>query len=87
MNNKAKDRRSTGLVVVRKAKVMSFEDIEIAWVVRAVKDVIKSKGKRSQKRKSAALELDEPETDELGADEPEPEPQPEVARMVNAPVL
>jgi len=85
MNNKAKDRRSTGLVVVRKAKVMSFEDIEIAWVVRAVKDVIKSKGKRSQKRKSAALELDEPETDELGADEPEP--QPEVARMVNAPVL
>jgi hypothetical protein len=87
MNNKAKVRRSTGLVVVRKAKVMSFEDIEIAWVVRAVKDVIKSKGKRSQKRKSAALELDEPETDELGADEPEPEPQPEVARMVNAPVL
>jgi hypothetical protein len=43
---------------------MSFEDIEAARAARAVKDAIKGKGKR----KSAALEADEPEA------------EPEVAR-------
>jgi hypothetical protein len=46
-------------------KVMSFEDIEEARAARAVKDA-KVKGKRGRKRKSDALE----------ADEPEPEPEP-----------
>ena len=54
---------------------MSFEDIEVARAARAAKDVVKSKGKRGRKRKSAALEADEPE-----ADEPEVEAEPEVAR-------
>jgi hypothetical protein len=58
---------------------MSFEDIEEARAARAVKDA-KVKGKRGRKRKSAALEPDEP------ADEPEPEPEPEVARTIKAPV-
>ena len=71
MNNEAKVRRSTRSVVLGKAKVMSFEDIEVARATRAAKDVIKGKGKRGRKRKSAAVE----------ADEPEPEPdEPEVAR-------
>jgi hypothetical protein len=79
MNNEAKVRRSTRLVVLGKAKVMSFEDIEVAQAARAAKEVIKGKGKRGRKRKSAALEAEEPETE---ADEPEPE----VARMTDAPV-
>jgi hypothetical protein len=47
---------------------MSFEDIEVARATRDAKEVIKGKGKRGRKRKSAALEADEPET------------EPEVAR-------
>ena len=61
MNNKAKVRRSTRLVVLGKAKVMSLEDIEVARVARAVKEVIKGQGKHGQKRKSTAPEADEPE--------------------------
>ena len=68
MNNEAKVRRSTRSVVLGKAKVMSFEDIEVARAARAAKEVIKGKGKRGRKRKSAALEAEEPETE---ADEPE----------------
>ena len=70
MNNEAKVRRSTRSVVLGKAKVMSFEDIKVARAARAAKEVIKGKGKRGRKRKSAALEADEPET----------EAEPEVAR-------
>ena len=72
MNNEAKVRRSTRSVVLGKAKVMSFEDIEVARATRAAKEVTKGKGKRGRKRKSAALEADEPET----------EAEPEVARAV-----
>jgi hypothetical protein len=68
MNNEAKVRRSTKSLVLGQAKVMSFEDIEVARAARAAKEVIKGKGKRGRKRKSAALEADEPE------------PEPEVAR-------
>jgi hypothetical protein len=77
MNNEAKVRRSIRSIVLGKAKVMSFKDIEVARVARTAKDVIKGKGKRGRKRKSAALEADEPEAAEP---EPEPEPEPEVAR-------
>ena len=63
MNNEAKVRRSTRSVVLGKAKVMSFEDIEVARAARAAKEVIKGKGKRGRKRKSAALEAEEPETE------------------------
>ncbi|KIM99193.1 hypothetical protein OIDMADRAFT_127122, partial [Oidiodendron maius Zn] len=72
MNNKAKVRRSTRSVVLGKAKVMSFEDIEAARAARAAKDAIKGKGKRGRKRKSAAQEADEPE--------------PEVAPIIDVPV-
>ena len=57
-------------IVLGKAKVMSFEDIEVARAACAAKEVIKGRGKRGQERKSAALEAEEPE--------PEPEPEPEV---------
>jgi hypothetical protein len=67
MNNEAKVRRSTRSIVLGKAKVMRFEDIEVARAARAAKDVIKGKGKRGRKRKSIAPEADEPE------------PEPEVA--------
>ena len=61
INNEAKVRRSTKSVVLEKAKVMSYENIEEARAKRAAKEVIKGKGKRGRKRKSAALEADEPE--------------------------
>ncbi|KAG0645122.1 jerky [Hyphodiscus hymeniophilus] len=71
MNNEAKVRRSTRSIVLGKAKVMSFEDIEVARAARAAKEVIKGKGKRGRKRNSDALEAGEPQGDE---------PEPEVAR-------
>jgi hypothetical protein len=60
LNNEVKVRRSTRSVVLGKAKVMSYEDIEEARKKRAAKDAKKGKGKRGRKRKSAALEADEP---------------------------
>jgi hypothetical protein len=59
---------------------MSFKDIEVARVARTAKEVIKGKGKRGRKYKSATVEADELEPDA------EPEPEPEVARMIDAPV-
>jgi hypothetical protein len=73
MNNEAKVRKSTKLVVLGKVKVMSFENIELARAARATKDAMKGKGKRVRKRKSATLEADEPET------ELEAEAEPKVA--------
>ena len=54
---------STRSVVLGKAKVMSYEDIEGARAKRATKEVIKDKGKSGRKRNSAALEAGEPELD------------------------
>jgi hypothetical protein len=45
--------------------VISFEDIKATRATRAMKEVIKGQGKRSRKRKSAALEAKELEADEL----------------------
>jgi len=59
MNNEAQVRRSTRSVVLGKAKVMSFEDLEVARAARAAKEVIKGKGKRGRKRKGTALEAEE----------------------------
>ncbi|KAH8778277.1 hypothetical protein F5882DRAFT_260514, partial [Hyaloscypha sp. PMI_1271] len=61
INNEAKVCRLTSLIVLGKAKVMSFKDIEVARVARATKEAIKGKGKRG--RKSATLEVDELEVD------------------------
>lgn len=52
MNSEAKVRRSTKSVVLGKAKVMSYEDIEEARIKRAAKDATKGKSKRQQKRRS-----------------------------------
>jgi len=60
MNNEAKVCRFIRLIVLEKAKVISFKDIEVARVARATKDVIKGKGKRGRKRKSATLEANKP---------------------------
>ena len=72
MNNEAKVSRSIWSVVLGKAKVMSYEDIEEARVRRAAKGAIKGKGKCGRKHKIILLE----------ADEPEPEPEREVVRMI-----
>jgi hypothetical protein len=78
INNEAKVRQLTKLLVLRQAKVISFKDIEVARVARATKDVIKGKGKRSRKRKSATLEANKPKLEpEL---KPELNSEPEVAR-------
>jgi hypothetical protein len=55
MNNEAKVRRSTRSVILGKAKVLSFEDIEVARAARAAKEVMKGKGKRGRKRKSSVF--------------------------------
>jgi hypothetical protein len=70
LNNEAKVRRSTRSVVLRKAKVMSYEDIEVAGAARAAKDAIKGKGKRGRKRKSAVMEADDQETEAVEPPEP-----------------
>jgi hypothetical protein len=44
INNEAKVRRSTKLIILGKAKVMSFEDIEVVRVAYTAKEVIKGKG-------------------------------------------
>lgn len=64
INNEAKVRRLTKSLVLGKAKVMSYEDLEEARAKRADKEAVKEakgKGKRGRKRKSAALEADTPE--------------------------
>ena len=62
INNEAKVRRSTKSLVLGKAKVMSYEDLEEARAKRAEKEAAKEakgKGKRGQKCKSATAEEDE----------------------------
>lgn len=75
VNNEAKVRRSTKSLVLGKAKVMSYEDLEEARAKRAAKDAAKAKGKgkRGPKPKSAA-----PEADAL-------EPKAKVVRTSEAP--
>jgi hypothetical protein len=60
VNNEAKVRRSTKLLVLGKAKVMSYEDLEEARAKRAAKNAAKAKGKgkRGRKRKTPAPEAD-----------------------------
>ncbi|KAI0574446.1 hypothetical protein TUN199_07371 [Pyrenophora tritici-repentis] len=55
--NNAKARRSTRSVVLGKAKVMSYKDLEEARAKREVKDQAAAmKGKRDQKRKASTAE-------------------------------
>jgi hypothetical protein len=74
VNNEAKVRRSTKSLVLGKAKVMSYEDLEDARAKHAEKDAakVKGKGQRGRKRKSPVAETDARE------------PQPKVARMNEA---
>ena len=61
INNEVKVRRSTRSVVLGKAKVMSYEDLEEARAKRATKEKAigdKGRGKRGRKRKCPALEED-----------------------------
>jgi hypothetical protein len=99
INNKAKVQRSTKSLVLGKAKVISYKDLEEARAKRAKKEAAKEakgKGKRGQKCKSAMPEADEATTDKakrgqkrksamLEADALEPKVK--VARISNAPEL
>ena len=61
INNEAKVRRSTRSLVIGKAKVMKWEDLDKARATRAARDKAaaeKSKGKRGRKRKVSAREAD-----------------------------
>jgi hypothetical protein len=76
INNEAKVRRSTKALVLGKAKVMSYEDLEEARAKRAEKEAAKEakgKGKRGRKRKTVVPEADPPE------------PKVKVVRISNAP--
>jgi hypothetical protein len=58
-NSEAKVRRATKSIMLGKAKVMSFEDLEQARARRAAKDQAKATGTRKRKRKNTP-ELDMP---------------------------
>ena len=95
INNEAKVRRSTKSVVLGKAKVMSYEDIEEARAKRAAKEVITDKkGKSGRERKKATseggvTELDSKVVRMTEVLEPEvaqmTEVQPEVTQMTVVP--
>ena len=70
INNEAKVRRSTKSVVLGKAKVMSYKDLERARAERAEKEQAKAKGKgkRGRKPKSPAPKVDTPEAEEATVD-------------------
>jgi len=71
MNDEAKPRRSTKSVVLGKAKIMSYEDLQEARKKRAAKDAAAAvKPKRGRKRKNGP--------------EAELEPKAKVARMSEA---
>ncbi|OBT48116.1 hypothetical protein VE00_01033 [Pseudogymnoascus sp. WSF 3629] len=62
INDEAKVQRSTKSLVLGKAKVMSYEDLEEARAKHANKEAAKEakgKGKRGRKCKSATSEVDE----------------------------
>jgi DDE superfamily endonuclease len=95
INNEAKVRRSTRSLVLGKAKVMSYEDLEEARAKRVVKEstqAAKGKGKRGRKSKSSPPEPEEDtaETARRGrkrksAGVETPEPTNKMARISNAP--
>ena len=61
INNEARARRSARSMVLGKAKVLSYEDLEEARAERAAKEkatVRKGRGKRGRRRKSSALQED-----------------------------
>jgi hypothetical protein len=63
VNKEATVRRSTRPIVLGKAKVMSYEDLEEARAKRAAKDKASaSKGKRGRKSKNAEPETEAPRT-------------------------
>jgi hypothetical protein len=86
INNEAKVRRSTKSVILGKAKVMSYEDLEEARAKRAEKEAAKEakgKGKRGRKPKDGVSEAEDASADKenrgrkrkstaLEADAPEP---------------
>ena len=57
MNNEAKVRRSTRLIVLGKAKVISYEDLKEVRAKHTIKEkATTGKGKRGLKRKSPTPE-------------------------------
>jgi len=98
VNNEAKVRRSTKSLILGKAKVMSYEDLEEARAKRAAKDTAraKGKGKRGRKPKSATPEAEKATVGngKRGRKRKSPapeadalEPKAKVARMSEAPEL
>jgi len=95
INNEAKVRRSTKLLVLGKAKVMSYEDLEVARAKRVAKDSTQAaKGKRKRGRKSKnGLPEQEDDTAEMArrerkrkSAEPEvPERLSKMAQTANTP--
>ena len=98
MNDESKVRRSTTSVVLGKAKVMSYEDLEEARAKRAEKEAAKEakgKGKPGHKPKSAAPEAEKASADKgkrgrkrksAAPEADAPEPKAKVARMSEAQV-
>jgi len=81
INNEAKVRRSTKSLVIGKARVVSYEDLEEARAKRAAKDAATAKGEGKRGRKAKATPVaEEAMADEGDSDRkrknPESEPGP-----------
>ncbi|KAH7403101.1 hypothetical protein BKA64DRAFT_694122 [Cadophora sp. MPI-SDFR-AT-0126] len=97
LNKTTKVRRSTKSLVLGKAKVISYKDLEEARAKRIVKEAAraaKGKGKRSRKSKSSPPEPEEEEDTvktarrrrkRISAELKAPEPTNKIARICNAP--
>jgi hypothetical protein len=95
INNEAKVRRSTNSLVLGTAKVMSYEDLEIARAKRVVKDsaqAAKGKGKHGRKSKNGppeqedgTAEMARPGRKRKSAEPAVSEPTNKMARTSNAP--
>jgi hypothetical protein len=79
-NNEAKTRRTTKALVLGKAKVMSYEDLEYARAKRATIEQTVGKKKRGKKRTVQAIETDALEIDPFLLHTPEF--RAPVARMI-----
>ena len=77
VNDEAKKRRLCKSVILGRAKVMSYEDLEEARVKRIAKEKTNSKKNHRQKRKVVATE----------EDDFEPDTESEVAQRIKVPQL
>ncbi len=59
------------MLILKQTKIISFKNIKVAQIARAIKKVIKAKGKYSQKHKSTTIKANKLELGKIELKEPE----------------